>query len=580
MLNEYPRPQFERDDWTNLNGEWNFVFDDENAGEADKWYQCFPSARKILVPYTYETALGTIDDPSYHQVIWYNRKVDLTTNGKERIILNFEGVDYLAKVWVNGSFAGVHTGGYVAFSLDISKVAVDGENDITIRVEDSFSCVQPRGKQRWKEESFGCWYVQTTGIWKTVWLEKVPSCYLANVKITPDIDHGEVSFYAKVVGRKNDTDTMLCCEITLEDQEVCSTNIKVDADYVSFKLSLANENEPWKVALWSPDNPRLYDVKLTLSEGGANTDRVKTYFGMRKISIDGNKILLNNRPLYQRLILDQGYWKESHLTPPSEEAIIKDIELIKEAGYNGLRKHQKIEDRRFLYWCDRKGLLVWSEMAAQYTFNEDAMKVFTKEWMEVVEQNYNHPSIIIWTPFNESWGVERIYSDKRQQKFTEAIYHLTKAFDPMRPVIVNDGWEHTVSDIVTLHDYSEWGEEIADRYADPNEILYNRIPFNKHRYAFAEGYSYQGQPVIISEYGGIAFDSKEGWGYGRKVQTGEDFLERFDSLTSAIQRLDYVCGFCYTQLTDVQQEVNGLYTIDREPKVNIAKVKKINETCI
>jgi beta-galactosidase/beta-glucuronidase len=520
--------------------------------------------------------MSTIEDTTMHNLVWYNKKVMLKKEGNKRILLNFEGVDYTTKVWINGCFAGSHTGGYAAFTLDITKHLVDGENNITVRVEDSFDTAQPRGKQRWKKDNFGCWYVQTTGIWKTVWIEKVSACYIEKVKITPDIDLGEVRITAKVKGANFDVKNVLSCEVSFNNHIVRKTELHVEQDYISFSISLINEKQPWSVVLWSPQNPNLYDISFTLSAEGTGVDQVKSYFGMRKISISGNKVLLNNQPLYQRLILDQGYWKESHLTPPSEEAMLKDIDLIMTAGYNGLRKHQKIEDQRFLYWCDRKGLLVWSEMAAAYTFHEDGMKVFTTEWMDIVDQNYNHPCIITWTPFNESWGIENIYNNVMQQKFTESIYQLTKAFDPMRPVIVNDGWEHTISDILTLHDYEEYGDGILSRYKKEDQIVNNKIPFNKHRYAFAKGYEYKGQPVIVSEYGGIAFSSKEGWGYGEQVKSEEEFIKRFDSITSAIKELDYVSGFCYTQVTDVQQEVNGLYTIDREPKVNIDEIKKIN----
>lgn len=577
MLNQYPRPQHKRNDWMNLNGEWNFSFDDNRKGEIEKWYDNFPQSQKIIVPYTYETALSGIKDETSHNVIWYNKKVSLNNEISNRCLLNFEGVDYETRVWVNGNFAGTHKGAYIAFTFDITEYLVAGENDITVRVEDSMSCELPRGKQRWKSENFGCWYVQTTGIWKSVWLEQVTNCYVERVKMTPDIDTGEIHILAKVTGRLQDILTELQCVITLDGKLVRKATVQVVEEYVNITIKLASEDEPWSVAIWSPHSPRLYDIEFNILEENRMRDRVASYFGMRKISIEGNQVLLNNLPIYQKLILDQGYWEESHLTPPSEEAIIKDIDLILEAGYNGLRKHQKVEDSRFLYWCDKKGLLVWSEMASQYSFNDNGMKLFTNEWMEIVEQNYNHPSIITWTPFNESWGVERIFTDIKQQKFTESIYHLTKAFDNMRPVIVNDGWEHTVSDIVTLHDYVERGEEFLQRYNQKEAVLKNEIPFNLSRYAFAKGYEYKGQPVIISEYGGIAITNSKGWGYGEQVKSEEAFLERFDSITSAIKALDYVCGYCYTQLTDVQQEINGLYDMKREAKVNIAAVKKIND---
>lgn len=574
---KYPRPQFERNNWLNLNGEWQFSFDDNRQGEKDEWYLNFPVGQSIIVPFNYETPLSKINDQTEHNVIWYYKKLELDQSLDKRTLLNFEGVDYETKVWVNGSFVGTHSGGYAAFSFDVTSFICRGENSITVRVEDSMSCEQPRGKQRWQKDSFGCWYVQTTGIWKTVWMESVPKYYMKKVKITPDIDKGEVHILGKFSGEKNNMETKLQCRILLDGNVIHKSIVDVVEDYVDLTIKVAKDGVPWTVALWSPASPKLYDIEFLQLADGIEVDAIKSYLGMRKISIKGNKILLNDNPIYQKLILDQGYWEESHLTPPSEEAIIKDIDLILAAGYNGLRKHQKIEDSRFLYWCDKKGLLVWSEMAAAYSFSDDAMAAFTKEWMEVVEQNYNHPCIITWTPFNESWGVERIFTDKKQQKFTEAIYYLTKAFDTMRPVIVNDGWEHTISDIITLHDYVERGEEFLSRYGEKDNILNNQIPFNQFKYAFAEGYEYKGQPVIISEYGGIAITSEEGWGYGEQVKSEEAFIERFDNITSAIKKLDYICGYCYTQLTDVQQEINGLYNMKREAKVNIDKIKEINE---
>lgn len=578
MLTQYPRPQFQRQNWTNLNGEWNFLFDDANKGEKEEWYKSFPAGQIILVPYSYETILSGIGDQSHHKVLWYQRAFQAGTKPEKRMLLNFEGVDFEAKVWVNGIFAGSHKGGYAAFSFDITRMLKEGENDITVRVEDSISCEQPRGKQRWKQNNFGCWYVQTSGIWKTVWTEEVPDFYLERVKMTPDIDKGIIDITAKFSGAKREEDICLQVEISLEGKKICKKQVQVLNGHLHIPVSLIGEEEPWALALWSPRSPKLYDVKFSLEAGKEVTDEVDSYFGMRKISIEGNKILLNNLPLYQKLILDQGYWGESHLTPPSEEAMIEDIDLILKAGYNGLRKHQKVEDSRFLYWCDKKGLLVWSEMASQYIFNDSSIQLFTKEWMEIVEQNYNHPSIITWTPFNESWGIEYIVCDTAQQQFTVSIYHLTKSFDGMRPVIVNDGWEHTVSDIITLHDYTERGEEFLARYRDKDKILSNEIPFNLSRYAFAKGYSYKGQPVIISEYGGIALTDERGWGYGEQVTSEEAFLKRFDGITSAIKSLDYICGYCYTQLTDVQQEINGLYTMRREPKVNIEKISEINKS--
>ncbi len=573
----YPRPQLVRNNWMSLNGEWNFLFDFNNEGEINKWYNKFPSQNilKINVPFTYETKLSGIEKQESCNNVWYQRNFTVECHDGFKPILNFEGVDYICKVWINGIFVGTHKGAYTSFSFDIGKyINYSEENSIVVKVEDSFDCSQPRGKQRWRDENFGCWYVQTTGIWKTVWLEYVTDTYIENVKLTPNIDTREIEIECNILGDIK-SNLKLSVHITFNEKDIVKQTINVDKDKLAFKLNLATSSDPWSLNLWYPQSPNLYDIKFTLLDDNV-LDIVTSYFGMRKISIKDGLILLNNEPIYQRLLLDQGYWQDSHLTPPSEEAIIEDIKLTLAAGYNGVRKHQKIEDKRFLYHCDKMGLLVWSEMGATYEFSDKAIQNFTEEWLEIVKQNYNHPCIVTWVPFNESWGVDKIFTNVKQQKFTEAIYYLTKSIDPYRPVIVNDGWEHTISDIITLHDYVERGEEFTARYSDKDKILGNVIPHCLSRYAFTPGYEYKGQPIIISEYGGIAFNNGEGWGYGNQVKTEEEFLERFDSITTAIKQMKYVCGYCYTQTTDVQQEINGLYTEDRKPKVNIERIREIN----
>lgn len=580
-VENYPRPQFVRGNWENLNGTWNFAFDDGNIGECETWYKNFPKVLTIQVPFTYETKLSGIQDDTHHDNIWYHRVIYV--NGErlreDRYVLHFEGVDFTTKLWVNGQFAGTHRGGYARFSFDISDLVHDGENHIVVKAEDSFDTQQPRGKQRWADKNFACWYVQTTGIWKTVWSEYVPKTSLTSAKMTPELSSDSLRVEYQVSGSTDDT--FVEAVVSFQGQEITRNTVSVKQGIATVNLDLTEHSGAhwhWPVKLWSPGTPNLYDVEFHVIHAGRVCDSVASYFAMREIRIEGANILLNGLPLYQRLILDQGYWKDSHLTPPSEAALIEDIEKIHALGYNGLRKHQKIEDERFLYWCDVKGMLVWSEAPAAYLFSDYAVAEFTQEWLEIVQQNYNHPCIITWTPFNESWGISRISRDKRQQSFTESIYYLTKALDSMRPVIVNDGWEHTVSDIITLHDYEESGQRMKDRYMTyQDEILEGKLPANGDFLAFAQGYGYRGQPVIISEYGGIAFNNDDsGWGYGDKVNTKEAFVERFDSITTAIKELPYVCGYCYTQVSDVQQEINGLMDADRNFKISPEVIRNIN----
>lgn len=577
---EYPRPQFYRQPWMNLNGEWDFRFDDAFEGEKAKWYKDVPADRKITVPFTYETKASGIGEEQFHPCVWYEREITIPGDwGGKLVKLNFQASDYLTKVWVNGNLAGQHEGGYTAFAIDITDhLSGTGRDKLVVRVEDGNSCAQPRGKQRWMKNNFGCWYVQTTGIWQSVWLEAVEEQYVQSVKMTPEIDKNSVLFEYVVPNYKQQDNLSLKTRVMFKGQLIREVTMSVDRANVSVEVNLVTDRiGEWKaVHTWSPGHPNLYEVEFTLFKDNVKTDHIKSYFGMRKVSIVNGKVLLNNIPIYQRLLLDQGYWKDSHLTPPSAEALIDDIDKTMEFGYNGVRKHQKLEDPRYLYWCDRKGLLVWSEMPSAYEFNDEAITRFTREWMDVVQQHYNHPSIITWTPFNESWGVHNILTEAKQQQLTVAIYHLTKAFDSMRPVIVNDGWEHTISDILTLHDYEELGEVLSIRYASKEDMVGSDRSFNNSKYAFAQGYEYKGQPILMSEYGGIAFNSNEGWGYGKQVKTEEQFIERFRSITQAIKDLPYMVGFCYTQITDVQQEVNGLMTIDREPKMDPKIIRDIN----
>ncbi len=574
----YPRPQLVRDNFLLLDGEWNFSFDENHSGEEKGYRYGFEPEYKINVPFTYETEASGINIQKVHDCVWYSRKVHLEKSEDRKIILNFEGSDYDTKVFVNGSMVGSHKGGYSRFSCDITDYAENGENLIVVCVRDSLDKAQPRGKQRWIKKSYACFYVQTTGIWKSVWIEYVPEVYVTSLKITPDLEKSSVLIEGTL---NREFDCQVSAEIEFGSDFISNTSASVaGGKRFSLTANVNSEKYPlWGVMLWSPDEPNLYDLSVKLlDEESEVIDEIKSYFGMREISISGQNILLNGIPLYQKLLLDQGYWRESHLTPPSEGEIINDISKIQSLGYNGVRKHMKIEDEKFLFWADVRGLLVWSEFPATYVFCDDAVSNFTNEWMSVVRQNYSHPSIITWTPFNESWGVPKIKKDKKQQDFTRAIYYLTKSYDSTRPVICNDGWEHTISDIITLHDYEENIKAFSERYSVINSLLSNKKAFSKTMFAMADGFKYEGQPIIISEFGGIAVSGKgDGWGYGNKVEGEEDFLSRFEAITDAIKAIPECSGYCYTQVSDVQQEVNGLLDENHEYKFSPERIKEIND---
>lgn len=575
----YPRPQLVRDSFYSLNGEWSFRFDPENEGIKQGWKNGFED-RKILVPFAYESKASGIGREESCHVVWYSRIMQWEVQDGKRLLLNFEGVDYRTEVWVNGVYIGVHEGGYSRFTFDITDAIKSEVNMVVCRVEDSLSCCQLRGKQRWMSQNYQCWYTQTTGIWKDVWAEQVDCCYVKKVYLTPvyEDDSLKIEYELELplsVSKKAEQ-LELETVVTFQDKVVYSGRNTVIRDSVSQTVSLRSEALEWKVVYWSTESPNLYDICIRLLENGHIVDEVGSYFGFRKISTDTGRVEINNIDFYLKMVLDQGYWVDTLLTPPNEEAIIFDIKKILAYGYNGVRKHQKIESDSFYYWADVLGLAVWCEAPSFYEFDRQSIENSSREWSEIVKQHYNHPSIIAWVLFNESWGISRVYNNREQQAFTESIYYLTKSLDPTRPAISNDGWEHTKSDIITLHDYAECGEEFLSHWKDPKGNLDGSHSFNGERYAIAKGFRYEGQPIIISEYGGIAYGKeKDAWGYGSEETSEESYLTRLKNLTDAIKSLDFFSGYCYTQLTDVQQEQNGLMDMKRNDKISVQKIREI-----
>lgn len=575
----YPRPQFIRDSWELLDGIWKFAVDSDGIGEKEQWFCRFPEGKQILVPFTYETEKSGIHDESAYERIWYHREFEIAedTLHDRNLLLHFEGSDYITKVWINGIYIGVHKGAYTRFSFDISNAVKAGVNTVTVEVEDRMDEQQPRGKQRWVPENYACWYVQTTGIWKSVWMEQVPKEAIAAAKLTPSVSAGNLEIELDTNVREAARYVRVLVEY--EGQKVTEAVFPVADGRVKGNISVYNkEIFEWGIKTWSTEHPDLYDITFTLCTENKRLDTVRSYFGMREIGVHNTNILLNGKPIYQRLILDQGYWKETHLTPPDDDALKADVEKIIAMGYNGVRKHQKTEDERFLYWCDVLGLYVWSEVGSNYVFGDQGIEDFTEQWVQIVKQNYNHPSIITWVPFNESWGIPNVMTNKKQQNFTKAIYYLTKSIDPMRLVVSNDGWEQTKTDIVTMHDYEQIAELLKLRYKDHmDEVLCGKIYHNGFKCAFAEGSEYEGQPIIISEFGGIAFDNDDsGWGYGNKAASKEEFIKRLDDIVTAVKQIPGISGYCYTQVSDVQQEINGLLDETHEFKIDSEIIKEIN----
>lgn len=567
LRGEYPRPQFVRREWMPLNGKWDFSFDEERYDKT------------ITVPFAYQAPLSGIGEKAFHSTVWYRRSfaVPAAWQGK-RVLLHFGAVDYECEVWVNGTHAARHLGGQVGFSADITDALLPGENTLRVRAEDDHALLDiPRGKQFWKENSESIFYTATTGIWQSVWLEPVAPAHMEQVRITPLYDQKAVRFEYQLAGSA--AGAVLEAEISFEGRPAAAAAVTANSPQGAFSVSLEETAlGVWNAGeelVWTPETPRLFDVKFRLLQGGRPVDEAASYFGMRKVSVENGRFLLNNRPYYQRLLLDQGYWPGGLLTAPSDEAFITDIKLAKAMGFNGVRKHQKVEDPRFLYHADRMGLLVWGEIGSGYTYSNRLAGRLMEEWVQAVQRDYNHPCIVAWTPLNESWGVQEIAHSPCQQQFCRAMAAMTKALDATRPVSDNDGWEHVCGDLLTIHDYEAREEVLAARYASAAAALASQ-PAARPLYVPGSGCG--GEPILVSEFGGISFAKcgEEGWGYS-SAQNEEDFLRRYEAVVRPLLASPCVQGFCYTQLTDVEQEINGLLTYDRQPKAALEKIRRI--TC-
>ena len=577
---EHPRPDRYRESWLCLNGEWDFAFDESGIGEAENWQTRNTLDTKITVPFVYQCELSGINDKRHSDYIWYHRSftVPAEFTGK-RVLLHFGASDYITKVWLDGQFLGSHIGGYTPFNFDITNlVKTDGKkkHHISVMCEDRLDTEQPRGKQSFRPENFACWYAPMSGIWQPVWLEAVGMNYIEDVRITPDIDRGAVKFEIKANNVPAGMKAKI--EISYKEKPVTDCTVSFCHRRAEVTLSLGHDETIDGFHFWTPVNPCLYDVTLSLVTDGTVEDSLVTYFGMRKIDVVGDRIFLNRNEIYQRLILDQGYWKDGLLTAPTDEALKRDVELTRQLGYNGARKHQKFEDPRYLYWADKLGLLVWGELPSAYWFNDDEKRNMLRDLEQAIKRDYNHPALIAWVPVNESWGVGAIKTNDEMKKLADMLYYVCHSLDGTRFVSGNDGWEQSATDIITVHDYSAYKANLKiEDYVDA-DAFEGSVP-NKGRVTTADGYCNAGKPCLLTEYGGIAFakDSGNGnWGYNGAVTDEKVFIERFDNITTAFKSIPYIRGYCYTQLTDVFQEVNGLLDMDRNPKVDIAKIREIN----
>ncbi len=572
----YPRPQLRRAEWCPLNGTWEFALDP--LGRWSVPAEVGWNAR-IRVPFAPETERSGVGDTSFYRACWYRRTFEPPTLGaQERLVLHFGAVDHAATVWVNGSRCAHHEGGYAPFKVDITDLLHrDGPQEVVVRAEDDpADLAKPRGKQDWQLEPHSIWYPRTTGIWQTVWLERVPVTRIEGLRWTPNLARWELGLEVHIEGMRPEglrLDVRLSVGNTLLARD--SYTVVLGEVYRRIALSDPGIDDFRNELLWSPSSPTLIQARLELrGADGQLLDAVDSYTALRSVSVQGDRFVLNGRPYPLRLVLDQGYWDGSGITAPDDAALRRDVELARAMGFNGVRKHQKIEDPRYLYWADRLGLIVWEEMPSAYRFTRQSVERLTREWLEVLARDYSHPCIVAWVPLNESWGVPNLPDNAAERHYVQALFHLTRTLDPIRPVIGNDGWESVATDIIGIHDYDADPAQIAQRYHS-HEVRPHLFRRERPggRVLVLDGHPHVDHPIVLSEFGGISMargDQRE-WGYSQ-CKNPEELARRYTALLEVVRSLDLFAGFCYTQFADTYQEANGLLYSDRTPKFPLEQI--------
>ncbi len=560
---EYPRPRFVRDNWMNLNGTWGFEFD---HGDSGKYRELWKEGNgkfdlDILVPFVPESKLSGIEYTDFLKAVWYKRTFTLPADwdtSKGKVLLNFGAANFVTEVWVNEVRIGLHRGGFTSFTMDMTKALKEGENTIVVRCySDVRDNLQYTGKQCYfNYYNKSCYYTRHTGIWQTVWMEYVPNNYIVNVKMTPDVDNEKLDVWVKLNDYAKPGSTVTA-EVTYEGKPVTTVTAKATAKSCVFSIPVESP------ILWNPGDPHLYDVTFTYGE-----DKVVSYFGMRKVAVNGYAIEINDKPVYQRLVLDQGFYEDGIITAPDVSELENDIKLSMKVGFNGARLHMKVFEPYTLYYADKLGYLVWGEFA-NWGLRDDepaALESFLPGWMEAVERDYSSPALVGWCPLNET-------TERRRTEYFRAVYNVTKQIDPYRPVIDTSGYVHVITDIYDVHDYDQDPVTMRERYVSLEKgegKVYVNIPKCE---------KYEGQPYFVSEMGGIFWDITEtkddDWGYGDAPKTLEEFYARLEGLIDVLLENSKMCAFCYTQLTDVFQEKNGIYAFDRREKFDPERLRAI-----
>ena len=569
----YPRPQLRRQFWVSLNGRWDFAVDRDAVWQSptDVHWDAM-----IEVPFAPETPASGIGYTSFLRACWYRRTVSLPeTEDGQHLILHFGAVDYESTVWVDGQCIGNHEGGYTPFCFDVSRWAGRSVPVVVRAEDDPHDLAKPRGKQDWQPVPHSIWYPRTTGIWQTVWIEVVPRTSLESVRWTPTIERWEIGLESWLAGARRDG-LRLHVKLTIGEQLIADDTYSVVSGEVHRRIALSDPgiDDYRNELLWSPESPTLIDASLELwGDREELIDAASSYTALRAIGTQRDRIVLNNRPYPERLVLDQGYWPDTGMTAPDDRALRRDVELTKQMGFNGVRKHQKLEDPRYLYWADVLGLLVWTEMPSAYRFTKQSVERVTREWAAAIRRDYSHPCVAAWVPINESWGVPNLPDNEAERHYVQALYHLTRTLDSTRPVVGNDGWESVATDVIGIHDYDPDPERLKRRYHADEALprLFSRERPGGRLLVLA-GDAHTDLPIVLSECGGIALTTTDGsWGYSIAT-TGEAFAPMYARLMEALHSIGLFSGFCYTQLADTYQEANGLLYADRRPKIPLALI--------
>ena len=566
---ESPRPQFERSEWQNLNGTWSYTFDFGETGLNRQFQQSTGFEGKITVPFCPESKLSGVEHTDFINAMWYQRTLQIPASWQDKqILLHFGAVDYESFIYLDGKLINRHLGGSSSFTTDITAYVKPGSSaNLVVYVKDDLrGGKQTGGKQSTRYESHGCSYTRVTGIWQTVWMEPVAPQGLKQVTATPDVDQQQIVIRPEFLNES----TQHTLTVTLLDGSKRIAQKSVTAcNGSSVIIPVKNPK------LWSPESPYLYDLNYTVKDAKGNVvDEVKSYIGMRKVHVANGYFYLNNQPYFQRLVLDQGYYPDGVWTAPSDEALKQDIVMSKAVGFNGARLHQKVFEERYYYWADRLGYITWGESASWgLDINDElAARNFIGEWTEIVERDRNHPSLVTWTPFNETWNCQ----PGTYERLIRDVYRITKAMDPTRPVNDASGDAHVQTDIWTVHDYSrEYDRLVANHTIKPGVEPYRNMP--KADYLAR----YNGQPYMVDEFGGLPWikesERSTSWGYGSNIDKIEDFYNYLEKEIDALKACKHVVGFCYTQITDVEQEKNGIYYYDRSAKFDTERLRKIFE---